>query len=159
MMDNIAINLKAHKLLGKLLEENPKLKQILSNSKNAEEAKAKIKDWALLTIDSGSDAYKYYKNEISGSKALKSLQWKDYASIRILDYIDNSGRIFKDLNLRGKEIVTDPFKVIWLGFYHGTGFGTPDFFEDMIELFRQFCGKNKKINHPKRFGKAGPGWR
>ena len=47
------------------------------------------------------EAFKFYKNEHVGRRIFESLKWRDYAAIRLLDYIDNAGREFEDLNLRG----------------------------------------------------------
>lgn len=148
-LDKIAISVKSHKLLKILLEENPILEKIMRNSKNETEALFGIKNWVLDELKSNSAAFKYYNEEISGHKAFKALLWRDYAAIRILDYIDNAGREFIDLNLRGKIAVSNPIKLIWLGVNRGTGGAKPYFFEDMLRLFRQFTGKSKR-NIPKR---------
>ena len=86
------------------------------------------------------DAYKFYKNEVNGREAFEKLEWKDFAAIRILDYIDNAGREFEDLNLRGELAISNPIQLIWLAVNFGTGGAKPFFFEDMLYLFRQFSG-------------------
>lgn len=141
-LDKIAINVKSHKLLKQLLKENPKLEEIMKSAKNEIEALIGVKHWVTGELKKNDIAYKYYKGEVSGSKYLDDLEWKDYASIRILDYIDHAGKEFKDLNLRGKIAVSNPIKLIWLGVTYGTGGAKPFFFQDMIELFRQFSGKS-----------------
>ena len=101
VLDKIALNLKSHKLLKKLLRENPKLEEIMRNAKNETEALIGVKNWVMESLKSSPDALKYYKIEHSGHKDFKKLKWSDFAAIRVLDYIDNAGREFKDLNLRG----------------------------------------------------------
>lgn len=145
-LDKIAITVKSHKLLKKLLKENPKLEEIMINAKNETEALVGVKNWVMEELQSRPEALKFYKKELdthSERKCFESLEWQDYAAIRILDYIDNAGREFPDLNLRGETAVSNPIKMIWLAVTHGTGGAKPFFFRDMLELFRQFSGKSK----------------
>ncbi len=86
------------------------------------------------------DAYQFYKREAHGREAFEKLTWNDFAAIRILDYIDNAGREFDDLNLRGEKAISNPIHLIWLAVTHGTGGAKPYFFKDMLMLFRQFSG-------------------
>jgi lysine 2,3-aminomutase len=149
-LDKIAINVKSHKLLKKLLIENPKLEDIMRQAKNETEALIGVKNWVLEELEASPVAMKFYKNELKGRKAFESLKWKDYAAIRILDYIDNAGREFKDLNLKDEIAVSNPMKMIWLAVTLGTGGAKPYFFEDMLELFRQFCGRKIRIAPEKK---------
>lgn len=143
-LDKIAINVKSHRLLSQLLTENPKLEKIMNQSKNETEALVGVKQWILSVLKQNPEAFRYYKGEIKGSKHLGKLKWSDYAAIRILDYIDNAGREFPDLNLRGKIAVSNPIKLIWLGVHKGTGGAKPYFYEDMLRLFRQFSGQEER---------------
>ncbi len=143
-LDNIAINTRSHKLLKQLLTENPKLEEIMHLAKNETEGLVGVKEWVMEWIKSRPNALSYYKNEESGAQALNNLSWRDYAAIRLLDYVENGGRTFKDLNLRGEVALSNPIKLIWLAVNHGTGGAKPYFFEDMIQLFRQFSGKQKR---------------
>ncbi len=143
-LDKIAISVRSHKLLRKLLEENPKLDEIMRNSKNETEALVGVKNWVLNHLKKRPEAYKFYTKEKTGHEQFRKLQWEDYAAIRILDYIDNAGREFTDLNLRGELAISNPIKMIWLATNHGTGGAKPFFFEDMLHLFRQFSGKEER---------------
>lgn len=143
-LEEIAISIKSHRLLKILLQENPKLEEILHNAHSLDEVHDCIRNWVMNYLKSKRAAYKYYKNEANGQKAYKKLDWKDFAAIRILDYIDHSGEKFEDLNLRGITIKSMPFKQLWFAVKRGTGGGKPQFFEDMIQLFRQFTGKSTR---------------
>jgi len=143
-LDKIAINVKSHRLLSQLMSENPKLERIMNQSKNETEALVGVKEWILGELKENQDAYLYYKGEAKGAANLAKITWADYARIRILDYIDNAGREFPDLNLRGKIAVSNPIKLIWLGVHKGTGGAKPYFYQDMLELFRQYSGKDKR---------------
>ena len=143
-LDKIAITVKSHRLLKVLLKENPKLEEIMHGSKNETEALVGVKNWILDLIKDKPDAIKYNEKGIESGISFKSLDWSDIAAIRILDYVENAGREFIDLNLRGQLAVSNPIKLLWLGVNKGTGGAKPDFFEDMIHLFRQLMGKETK---------------
>jgi lysine 2,3-aminomutase len=148
-LDQIAITVKAHKVLRQLLKENPKLDEIIRNANNETEALVGVKHWILDDFQNRTEAYRFYKNEAKGREAFEQLEWQDFACIRILDYIDNAGKEYEDLNLRGKIAVSNPIKMIWLAANHGTGGAKPAFFQDMLYLFRQFRGEFK-YNKPSK---------
>jgi len=143
-LDQIAISVKSHMLLRKLLKENPVLDDIMRNARNETEALIGVRNLILLELKKHTDAYKFYKREVIGREAFEKLKWQDFAAIRLLDYIDNAGREFDDLNLRGEKAVSNPIALIWLAVNFGTGGAKPFFFEDMLQLFRQFTGKSKR---------------
>ncbi len=142
-LDRIAISVRSHKLLKLLLKENPFLEDIMRNAHNETEALVGVRNWILEELKNKPVAYSYYKREENGRKAYEKLDWSDFAAIRILDYIDNAGREFVDLNLRGEKAKSNPIELIWLAVNFGTGGAKPAFFEDMLHLFRQFSGRTK----------------
>ena len=143
-LDRIAISVKSHRLLKELLKENPPLDEIMRNARNETEALYGVKNWVMHELEKSPAALKFYKSKHTDRELFESLTWRDYASIRILDYIDNAGREFPDLNLRGEIAVSNPIKLIWLAVTYGTGGAKPAFFEDMLHLFRQFRGENQR---------------
>ena len=148
-LDKIAISVKSRKLLKQLLKENPKLEEIMINAQNETEALIGVKNWVSEILSQNPDAKRYYENSGGNGISFKSLKWKDYAVIRILDYIDNADREFIDLNLRGKLAISNPIKLIWLAAIRGTGGAKPYFFEDMLHLFRQLMGEDERVNPAK----------
>ncbi|MFC2128559.1 KamA family radical SAM protein [Bacteroidota bacterium] len=141
-LDKIAITVQSHMLLKQLLKENPKLEEIMRNARNETEALVGVRNWVSDELNKNKNAFVFYKREVMGREAFEKLSWKDYAAIRILDYIDNAGREFDDLNLRGEKAISNPVKLIWLAVNFGTGGAKPYFFKDMLQLFRQFSEKN-----------------
>ncbi len=139
-LDRIAINVKSHRVLKKLLKENPVLEEIMRNARNETEALVGVKNWVSEILEKRPFAYSFYKGVTTGRESFEKLSWEDYAAIRLLDYVDNAGRSYEDLNLRGEKAVTNPVKMIWLAVTYGTGGAKPAFFEDMLYLFRQFSG-------------------
>ncbi len=143
-LDHISINVKSHRLLEQLLTENPTLQEIMNRAKNEIETLLGVRDWVLGELQTSPQALAYYRREDVGRETFEALSWRDYAAIRLLDYIDNAGREFPDLNLRGQIAVSNPVKLIWLAVNRGTGGAKPGFFEDMLRLFRQFTGRAEK---------------
>lgn len=138
-LEKVAINVKSLRILNQLLAENPKLEQIICKANSKSEALLGIQNWVNSYIKKRPDAYEYYKT--SNSKLYNKLGWRDIAAIRLLDYIDNAGQRFNDLNLRGEMVGNNPIKYIWMAVKYGTGGAKEDFFLDMLHLFRQFSGK------------------
>jgi lysine 2,3-aminomutase len=136
-LDKIAINVESHKLLKQLLSENPAFDEILRNSKNETEVVVGVADWIEKTLKDRKDAFKFYHAKHPTRELFNNLKWRDYAIIRILDYIDHAGKEYPDLNLRGEIAVSNPMRLIWLAANKGTGGAKPGFFTDMIQLFRQ----------------------
>ena len=147
ILEKVAISVKSLKILNQLLDENPRLEQIIREANNKSEALVGIKNWVNAYFKSRPDAYKYYKSEGDAFNLYSKLSWRDFAAIRLLDYIDNAGQRFNDLNIRGELVGNNPIKYIWMAVKFGTGGAKEDFFLDMLHLFRQFSGK-PKINQP-----------
>lgn len=140
-LDQIAITVKAHRVLKQLLKENPKLEEIMRNSRNETEALIGVRNWIMISLKERPETSKFYRNEVQGREAFEKLNWKDFAIIRLLDYIDHAGKEYKDSNIRGEIAVSNPVKMIWLAVTKGTGGAKPAFFKDMLYLFRQFRGE------------------
>ncbi len=143
-LDRIAIDVKSHKLLRQLLQENPELEEILRNSKNETEVVVGVREWIGRSLKDRDNAFRFYHARHATRELFDKLEWRDYAIIRILDYIDNAGKEYPDLNLRGEIAVSNPLRLIWLAVNKGTGGAKPDFFIDMIMLFRQLRGESQQ---------------
>ncbi len=135
--EKIALSTKSLTLLRKIFKENPRLNDIYKHSETCDQAKEEIKQWAHDILHENPNAASYYSGKDSGRKGFEKLRWQDFAAIRILDYLDNSGREFENPYRNGKMTLNDPFHLLWLGVKHGSGGAKPLFFEDMIQLFRQ----------------------
>lgn len=148
-LDRIAINVKSHKLLRLLLSENPELEEILRNSKNETEVVVGVREWIMISLKDREHAFRFYHARHASRELFDKLEWRDYAIVRILDYIDHAGKEYPDLNLRGEIAVSNPLRLIWLAVNKGTGGAKPDFFMDMIMLFRQLRGESQQARFSK----------
>lgn len=142
--DKIALSVKSARLVRLLLSENPRLKDIFSNSGDDLSAKEKIREWAMEVLQKNPDAVDYFEGVTEGRSAFDKLRWEDFAAIRILDYLAHAGREFKNPYRKGEKSVSDPFGLLWTGIKNGTGGAKPLFFQDLIQLFRQFTGRSKR---------------
>ncbi|MCD4652485.1 KamA family protein, partial [bacterium] len=139
-LEKLKINAKSHRILNKILDENPRLKTILLESESENEINGKIRTWVLESLGNNSAAMAYHNDRFSGRKSFEALEWSDYAAIRILDYIDHAGQTYEDLNLRGAISISNPFRFLWLAARFGRSGAEAPFFIDMLHLFRQFTG-------------------
>lgn len=140
----LEISPHARNELRKLLFENPLLAGVLKTSASPEAAGQGLRSWVMDYMADRPDALAYYRGSSKGRAALARLDWQDFAAIRILDYLDNAGRSYKDLNLRGGKADNDPFGMLWMAANGGKGGARANFFIDMIHLFRQFRGASQR---------------
>lgn len=143
-LERVAISVRSHRLLKALMRENPELEEILQNAVNETEVLEGIKEWVLKISKNRQAISNYYNEEHPTKELFDELRWEDYAVIRLLDYIKYAGFEYEDLNLRGQIVVSNPLRLLWLAVKKGTGGAKPDFFIDMIELFRQMRGKKAR---------------
>jgi lysine 2,3-aminomutase len=140
---NNRLSHRSKKIVQLILEENPRLKEILLNSSSEDEVYKAIKLWAEEELAKKPDAYNYFTEIEKGRKAFEKLTWQDVGTIRILDYINHTNMSFIDLNVEEKNRKNTPFKMLWQAAKHETGEGRYYYFMDMLELFRQFTGKKE----------------
>jgi len=138
-------------LLKQLMKENPDLEKIIRSSETAEEANKSVYDWVYGWLENGHrEAINYHTYRVRGRKAYKALSWQEVGAIRLLDYVNNAGTEFENLNKKIQRSVSDPVRLIWLAYHKGKGGGKPEFFYDMIHLFRQFTGLEKRVKPQKK---------
>ena len=59
-LDRIAINVKSRRLLGQLLEENPRLAEIMHGARNETEALVGIREWVMDVLRSRPHALAFF---------------------------------------------------------------------------------------------------
>jgi len=136
-------------ILDVFFEENPIVKDFFTHAPSLEIALKKLRAWVTTFISEHNHALAFLSFEEQGREAYESLSWQDFAAIRIIDYIDNTGRRFEDLNLHGEIITNNPFKPIWHAVKTKNYDENISYFFDMLYLFRQLTGKLKMENPSK----------
>ena len=138
--EKLGLEVKTLRIVDKILSENPEIKDIFESSETSMEARLKLRDWVLICLNKNPHTKNYYLKKAKGHAALKRIAFRDYATIRLMDYLDNEGRNYTDPNEDNKEIVSRPIKNLWLAIKQGKGTANEDFFMDLLFLFRQFNG-------------------
>ncbi len=141
--EQVKISPKAQRILHQILDETPELAEMINSAEDETAFYANLRKWVLDSIEDSSHVLGYYSEKNKDREVFEKLTWKDFAAIRILDYIDHEGMDYVDPNLRGERYYNNPFKILWLAAKYGTGGAKPAFFEDMLHLFRQFTYREK----------------
>ncbi len=123
------------------VEENSEIATLLDGSESVERFSIKLENYVKAKINDSEDALSYFSYESTGRETFEKLGWSDFAAIRILDYIEHSGREFEDLNLRGRQLQNNSFKAIFDLYKGNDSQVTADYLVDMLMLFRQLEGK------------------
>ena len=151
IIDKISITPRAERLLNQLLDENKQFAAFIINTKSPDEANKLIYKWVSDWMKDGhKDAWDYYKYKLKGREPYKALSWREVGAIRLLDYVDNAGRVFENLNKKINQSISDPIHLVWMAYHHGKGGGKAEFFLDMIHLLRQFTGNEKRVKPSKK---------
>ncbi|MCF8331993.1 MAG: KamA family protein, partial [Bacteroidales bacterium] len=133
----IAIEGQSQKIIDLIKEKHSRLTTIFKQSSDYSDFEKKLSEWAKEILSEGEAGTDYYEEKKTGKAVFDRLRWQDFAAIRILDYIDNTGREVEDKNLRGEAITNEPIKILYRALKNGTGGGKVAFFLDMLYLFDQ----------------------
>jgi len=142
--NKIALCTKSLKLIQQIISENEFLENLLITSKNYTDFKKRLKNYIWEDQKDNPHFAPFYNQKHYQHKDFEYLKWREVGAIRILDYLEHAGKSFKDFNFGGTEIISDPFYELWTGYHKKRGEGTPDFFQDMLMLFRQYNGMLKR---------------
>ena len=124
-----------------IIEENPEIYQILKDpALGQRQGLNRIWKVILGMLQEHPKAFGYYTGKEQGEKAFFKLSWRDFAFIRVLDYLEYEGDSFPDQNLHGEEVVSRPFGLIKEAIQTGRYEASIDFYEDMLHLLRQLNG-------------------
>lgn len=139
--DKLSLSVASLRIVGKLLEENRDLSLLIKTSDSYREMMKKLKQWISSSISNNENVRIFLQKGGIERKYFESLQWRDYALLRLKDYYDNEGKVFQDLNRKEGESVSRPFYNIWQAAKFGKGTANESFFRDMLMLTRQLAGR------------------
>ncbi|MEJ2595779.1 MAG: KamA family protein [bacterium] len=139
--EKVGLHVKALKVVKTMLEENPEIRELFEKSETSLEARMNLREWIMKYLQRHPNSMDYYLQKATGHSALKKISYRDYAAIRLMDYLDNEGRIFNDPNRNNTETTSQPIKHLFHAIKQGKGSASIDFFVDMLFLFRQLNGK------------------
>ncbi len=135
---------RIRELITAILQENPIYAEILKDPElSPQESLDKIRERVRSQLQEHPKALAYYTGEESGEKAFFKLSWRDFAFIRLLDYLEHEGEAYPDLNLNGETVVTRPFSILREAALGKEPSGSADLFEDLLHLLRQLNGTER----------------
>jgi len=129
--------LQKSNIINTIIKENRDIVNLFYRAGNLKKAKESLRKYIIKNIR--KEAFYYYKNSLN----IDNLKWEEYASIRLLDYIDNDGLILKDQNLRGAKVISKPITLLYNAIVHNKSVNK-NFLLDMLYLLRQYNGKLKQ---------------
>ena len=138
--EKIRISMKSSRLLKTILIENPRLEVILKQASDLDQVRIEMRNWAGEILAGNQAARDYYRGRVRGRQALEKLRWRDYAAIRVLDYLDYGGREYPNPFRKGQKALSDPFLYLWQAYKYNSGGTKSAFFLDFLYLFRQMNG-------------------
>jgi lysine 2,3-aminomutase len=139
--DKVAIDAKAQNLLKQFEIENPEIYSLLKIAKSENDALSFIHEWIQPFILDKPHLSNYLTENQHFEVDSRNLSWQESGIIRLVDYIQNAGRVFKDANLKDELVISHPIRQLWLAVKEGRGGANIDFFYDMFMLFKQIKGK------------------
>ena len=130
-----------NKIVQTIIKENQNMVEMFYKANSIKEAKESLRTYILK--DMRKEALSYYHYLSDSKERFESLRWQEYASIRLLDYIDNDGLVLKDQNLRGAEVVSEPITTLYNVIVNDKT-ASESFLFDMLYLLRQYQGRLKQ---------------
>jgi len=124
-------------IINTIIRENIDIVDLFYKAGNLKKVKESLRKYILKNMR--KEVSYYYNNYLN----IDNLKWEEYASIRLLDYIDNDGLILKDQNLKGIEVVSEPITLLYNIIVHKK-LVSKSFLFDMLYLFRQYNGVLKQ---------------
>ncbi|SFV70600.1 Lysine 2,3-aminomutase [hydrothermal vent metagenome] len=133
----ILLNSNTNKIVQTIVKENQDIVKIFYATNSVQEAKKSLRTYILK--DMRKEALVYYHYFSDSKDTFESLRWQEYASIRLLDYLDNDGLVLKDQNLRGAGVVSEPITMLYNVIVNNKT-ASESFLFDMLYLLRQYQG-------------------
>lgn len=148
--EKLSLSVGSLKIVNKLLEENRELAYLIKTSDTYDDVILKLGRWIQSSIDNNDNVSNFLESGNLDRTSFEQMSWKDYALLRLHDYLQNEGRIFPDLNRKEKESISRPFYNLWQATKYGKGVANEAFFMDMLLLERQLNGRLKHDKPSKR---------
>ena len=101
------------------------------------------KQYSGIMENEHPNAWSYYTGMDRDDNAFFRLTWRDFAFIRIMDYLDHEGETFTDGNLHGETVVSHPVVLLRKALRGEKCEATDEFFLDFLHLLRQINGTER----------------
>lgn len=94
-------------------------------------------------------AWAYYTGQEQTEQDYYKLMSTSMAYLRLMDYIDNEGKSFEDMNLQGQKVISSPLLLLRKILLGKECSCTLDFVEDMAHLIAQLSGAEERHIPPR----------
>ena len=91
------------------------------------------------------NSWAYYTRQKDDEQTFFKLSWREFAFIRIMDYLDNEGRRFEDGNVPDQPIISEPIRLLRDAIRAKKTKVSVDFVLDALQLLRQLNGKEEHL--------------
>jgi lysine 2,3-aminomutase len=125
-------------ILNLIVEENGPLCHGLAKSATTAEGNDVVRVLATSVLrESGPHGEAVYRGESTGPEVFNRLSAREFAAIRLLDYVDHAGRQFPDPNSADGTVLSDPIQLLREAIITGESEAEAPFFLDWLHLLRQ----------------------
>jgi lysine 2,3-aminomutase len=133
---------KLKKIVETIMVENPVITSyLLDQSLDNAALVVRLKEhYETIMRSERPDAWAYYTREHQSPESFFSLTWRDFAFIRIMDYLDHEGTVYTDQFLHGKKLTSRPLSNLRMAVSGLPHRANEDHLEDMLHLLRQLNG-------------------
>ncbi|MEN8225760.1 MAG: KamA family protein [Bacteroidota bacterium] len=135
---------KLQALLDLLLSENELLREQIEHSDTPDSFKDTLRNWIMAYVHDRPHLLNCCTTGDLAKNDFNTLDWKDVAALRMMDYLEHAGIKVQDPSLSKKEVVSDPFAQLFHAIKDNKYIFREDFVLDMIMLFRQYNGSLRK---------------
>lgn len=125
-------------LLDLFLKENKHIHDYLIASNDTHSFRRYLRLWLNKYLQKFDHARAVIESE--SAPDYSALKWEEMAALRIADYIDHQGLRLLDPNEGNREIINEPFIILFNDYKGMQTNSTKDFYIDLIALFRQVKG-------------------
>ncbi len=143
-------------IIGAIRKESPQFWALFHGAASAGSVRRRLHMHVLTHLASESrEGLDYYLGDVVGREALGRLAPRQVAAIRLLDYVDHSGKRFADSNVPEGEVESDPVGLLWQVIAKGKRDVATAFLMDWYHLLRQYRGD---VSGPKPSRQTVQGW-
>nr|WP_321296020.1 KamA family protein [uncultured Sphaerochaeta sp.] len=134
-------------LVAKMKADNPQIIDLFLDQKLEDAAMLALlrEQTSAVMQQQYPKAWAYYTGEEQTEQDYYKLMSTSMAYLRLMDYLDNEGKSFEDMNLKGQTVISSPLLLLRKILLGQECSFTLDFLEDMAHLMAQLSGAEERI--------------
>ncbi len=134
-------------LVAKMKADNPQIIDLFLDQKLEDAAMLALlrEQTSAVMQQQYPKAWAYYTGEEQTEQDYYKLMSTSMAYLRLMDYLDNEGKSFEDMNLKGQTVISSPLLLLRKILLGQESSFSLDFLEDMAHLMAQLSGAEERI--------------